>query len=63
MYLGHHTWLIMFSTPPLLAYACRKYNLPEGPCNDCCVHFWCSPCAICQEAQELRKREGWQTWQ
>ena len=29
-----------------------KYNLPARPCNDCCVGFFCSPCALCQEYQE-----------
>eukprot|EP00850_Spirogloea_muscicola_P023436 SM000356S13440 [mRNA] locus=s356:84599:85529:- [translate_table: standard] len=44
-------------------YACgirtqirRKYNLPEAPCGDCCVHFWCHPCAICQEHREMVSR-------
>jgi len=40
----------------------NKYNLPEEPCNDCCVHCFCGPCAICQEAREMRIREGWQQW-
>ncbi|XP_045790789.1 protein PLANT CADMIUM RESISTANCE 7-like [Trifolium pratense] len=40
------------------------YNLPEEPCNDCCVHCWCSLCAICQEYRELKNRgldpsKGW----
>ncbi|KAK9823834.1 hypothetical protein WJX72_005813 [[Myrmecia] bisecta] len=30
-----------------------KYNLPEEPCSDCCVHFWCSPCGVCQEARHI----------
>ena len=34
-----------------------KYGLPEGPCTDCCVHFWCHLCAQCQEARELKARE------
>jgi Cys-rich protein (TIGR01571 family) len=29
-----------------------KYNLPARPCNDCCVTFFCSQCALCQEYQE-----------
>ncbi|GMH40500.1 hypothetical protein BSKO_08404 [Bryopsis sp. KO-2023] len=32
----------------------NKYNLPEEPCSDCCVHFWCSPCGVCQEARQLK---------
>ncbi|KAG6494594.1 hypothetical protein ZIOFF_042354 [Zingiber officinale] len=23
-----------------------QYNLPESPCYDCCVHFWCESCAL-----------------
>lgn len=34
----------------------RKYGLPEDPCGDCCVHFWCHSCAMCQEARELKAR-------
>eukprot|EP00983_Pelagomonas_calceolata_P033243 1041084-Pelagomonas_calceolata.AAC.2 len=26
----------------------NKYGLNETPCSDCCVHCWCSPCAVCQ---------------
>ncbi|KAF5839460.1 PLAC8 family-domain-containing protein [Dunaliella salina] len=37
----------------------KKYNLVEEPCGDCCIHFFCSPCAVCQEARELRIRERW----
>ncbi|KAK7314521.1 hypothetical protein VNO77_33047 [Canavalia gladiata] len=32
------------------------YNLPEEPCMDFCVHYWCSICAICQEYRELKNR-------
>jgi Cys-rich protein (TIGR01571 family) len=44
-------------------YSCSKrssmraqYNLQESPCLDCCVHFWCDTCALCQEYRELEKR-------
>ncbi|XP_020241808.1 cell number regulator 11-like [Asparagus officinalis] len=41
-----------------------KYSLPEEPCCDCCVHFCCEPCALCQEHAELQSRgfdasKGW----
>mmetsp|Transcript_27483 Transcript_27483/g.74351 ORF Transcript_27483/g.74351 Transcript_27483/m.74351 type:complete len:102 (+) Transcript_27483:85-390(+) len=32
----------------------NKYGLNETPCSDCCVHCWCSPCAVCQEARQLK---------
>ncbi|XP_059455056.1 cell number regulator 2-like [Corylus avellana] len=32
------------------------YSLPEDPCGDCCVHFWCTTCALCQEYRELKSR-------
>lgn len=32
------------------------YNLPEEPCMDFCVHYWCGICAICQEHRELKNR-------
>uniref|UniRef100_A0A7S0WN92 Uncharacterized protein n=1 Tax=Chlamydomonas leiostraca TaxID=1034604 RepID=A0A7S0WN92_9CHLO len=34
----------------------QKYGLKEDPCSDCCVHCWCSPCGLCQEARELKAR-------
>ena len=34
-----------------------KYGLPEKPCSDFCVHFWCHLCALCQETRELVARE------
>ncbi|KAG6498544.1 hypothetical protein ZIOFF_038264 [Zingiber officinale] len=33
-----------------------QYKLPESPCCDCCVHFWCESCALCQEYRELQAR-------
>ncbi|KAB1212637.1 Protein PLANT CADMIUM RESISTANCE 7 [Morella rubra] len=32
------------------------YSLPEDPCGDCCVHFWCECCSLCQEYRELKAR-------
>ncbi|XP_009410080.2 cell number regulator 10 isoform X1 [Musa acuminata AAA Group] len=32
------------------------YNLPDSPCCDCCVHFCCETCALCQEYRELKNR-------
>ncbi|XP_062212928.1 cell number regulator 10-like [Phragmites australis] len=33
-----------------------EFNLPESPCCDCCVHFCCEPCALCQQYRELKAR-------
>ncbi|XP_027098060.1 protein PLANT CADMIUM RESISTANCE 2 [Coffea arabica] len=43
----------------------KQYNLPATPCGDCLVHFFCEPCALCQEHRELKNRGfdmslGWQ---
>nr|XP_043613833.1 protein PLANT CADMIUM RESISTANCE 11-like [Erigeron canadensis] len=43
----------------------RQYGLTEAPTNDCCVHFCCGPCALCQEYRELQHHGfdlsiGWQ---
>ncbi|GAV66647.1 PLAC8 domain-containing protein [Cephalotus follicularis] len=43
----------------------KQYMLEEGTCNDCCTHFWCEGCALCQEYRELKSRGfdmslGWQ---
>ncbi|PON86477.1 PLAC8 motif-containing protein [Trema orientale] len=32
------------------------YSLPEEPCKDCCVHYFCVCCALCQEYRELKNR-------
>jgi Cys-rich protein (TIGR01571 family) len=32
------------------------FGLPESPCCDCCVHFCCEPCALCQQYRELKAR-------
>ncbi|XP_059433777.1 protein PLANT CADMIUM RESISTANCE 2-like [Corylus avellana] len=34
----------------------RQYMLKESPCWDCCVHFFCFHCALCQEYRELKNR-------
>uniref|UniRef100_A0ACD5YU14 Uncharacterized protein n=1 Tax=Avena sativa TaxID=4498 RepID=A0ACD5YU14_AVESA len=33
-----------------------QYGLQEAPCADCCIHWCCEPCALCQEYRELKKR-------
>ncbi|KAM0851081.1 hypothetical protein ACQ4PT_052659 [Festuca glaucescens] len=33
-----------------------QYALKEKPCADCCVHWFCEPCALCQEYRELKNR-------
>ena len=34
----------------------QKYGLPEDPCSDCCIYFWCTNCAICMDLRELKNR-------
>ncbi|ONI26762.1 hypothetical protein PRUPE_1G043800 [Prunus persica] len=41
-----------------------KFGLPDKPCCDCGVHFFCDSCALCQEHAELKIRgldpsKGW----
>ena len=33
-----------------------QYGIPENSCGDCCTHFWCETCALCQEYRELQYR-------
>jgi Cys-rich protein (TIGR01571 family) len=33
-----------------------KYNLNGATCDDICTHYCCSPCAVCQEYREVKKR-------
>ncbi|KAG2489090.1 hypothetical protein HYH03_012316 [Edaphochlamys debaryana] len=39
-----------------------KYNLRPEPCNDLVTHLFCSPCALCQEAREVRYQERRQAY-
>eukprot|EP00798_Chlamydomonas_sp_ICE-L_P005505 gene5505-5532_t len=41
---------------PIRSQLRNKYGLPPRPCSDELVHFFCNPCALCQEARELRFR-------
>ncbi|KAG2727847.1 hypothetical protein I3760_01G178200 [Carya illinoinensis] len=36
-----------------------KYGLPDEPCCDCCVHYSCEQCALCQEYAELNTEAAW----
>lgn len=41
------------------------YGIEDDCCGDCCTHFWCECCALCQEYRELQLRGydvalGWQ---
>ncbi|GAB4830798.1 hypothetical protein Ancab_004828 [Ancistrocladus abbreviatus] len=43
----------------------QQYGIPASCCEDCCTHFWCEYCALCQEYRELQHRGylpalGWQ---
>ncbi|KAL1551240.1 Protein PLANT CADMIUM RESISTANCE 11 [Salvia divinorum] len=33
-----------------------QYFLEEQPCTDCCVHWCCETCSLCQEYRELENR-------
>ncbi len=38
----------------------KKYNLKEDPsCSDLCTTVFCGPCALCQEAREMKSRGKW----
>ncbi|GAB4838953.1 Protein CADMIUM RESISTANCE 2 [Ancistrocladus abbreviatus] len=34
----------------------QQYGIPTNTCKDCCTHYWCEPCALCQEYRELQHR-------
>lgn len=36
----------------------KKYDIPGDLEQDIMIHTLCSPCAVCQEAQEIRLREN-----
>ena len=33
-----------------------QYAMEPSTCSDCCVHYWCETCALCQEYRELQNR-------
>jgi len=35
----------------------NKFGLKEDPCGDCPVTLFCGPCAVCQEAREMKSRD------
>ncbi|KAI7993387.1 Protein PLANT CADMIUM RESISTANCE 3 [Camellia lanceoleosa] len=42
----------------------QQYMLQETLCDDCLVHCFCEPCALCQEYRELKNRgfDMWHGW-
>ncbi|XP_021760005.1 protein PLANT CADMIUM RESISTANCE 2-like isoform X2 [Chenopodium quinoa] len=32
-----------------------QMGMPEDCFGDCCIHFWCEYCALCQEYRELQR--------
>ncbi|XP_003631175.2 protein PLANT CADMIUM RESISTANCE 2 [Vitis vinifera] len=34
----------------------KQFMLEKSPCDDCLVHWFCEPCALCQEHRELKIR-------
>ncbi|XVE85448.1 hypothetical protein DITRI_Ditri17bG0091900 [Diplodiscus trichospermus] len=55
--------LIGWSTGCACIYSClyrsrmrSQYMLEDSPIGDCCVHFCCETCALCQEYRELKNR-------
>ncbi|MBA0559109.1 hypothetical protein Golob_016089 [Gossypium lobatum] len=53
--LGNKT-LARMNTNHLKEKLRAKFGLPAEPCHDCCVHFCCESCALCQEHAELKAR-------
>lgn len=37
----------------------NKLKIEGGFCGDCCVHWFCGPCASCQEYREVQFRKGY----
>ncbi|XP_052115189.1 protein PLANT CADMIUM RESISTANCE 2 isoform X1 [Arachis duranensis] len=57
-----YAMILFFIGSPCL-YSCiyrtrmrRQFLLKETLCLDCIVHFFCEPCALCQEYRELQNR-------
>ncbi|KAJ9187302.1 hypothetical protein P3X46_002775 [Hevea brasiliensis] len=61
--------LYFVGVPCLYSFTYRSklrsnYSLPGEACGDCCIHWCCLHCAICQEYRELKNRgldpsKGW----
>jgi Cys-rich protein (TIGR01571 family) len=56
-------WLLMAAVScqccvhvPLRKKIHARYNIkPQEGCEDCCITFFCAPCAICQETAQLQE--------
>ncbi|TFL02845.1 PLAC8 family-domain-containing protein [Pterulicium gracile] len=35
----------------------KRYNIKGSGCGDCCMSFWCNPCALSQQSHELELEE------
>lgn len=33
----------------------KDFNREGSCCGACCTYFWCSPCANCQQAREIKE--------
>lgn len=60
MYCGLSVLAAATNIPFQACYGCnnrqktrRKYGLIEQPCEDCCCHLFCVPCALVQEMREV----------
>lgn len=53
-YLAHLFCLQGCVAGPKRAKLRGAHGLPAEPCSDCCVHTWCSPCAVCQEMRVVK---------
>lgn len=36
----------------------QKFDIPGDGCEDCCLHFWCFPCALAQEGRHMDRFVG-----
>lgn len=34
----------------------NRFNINGSIVHDICCHIWCSPCAVCQEYREVKRR-------
>lgn len=38
------------------AVPCGCFECTDDDCADCCSAYWCTPCALCQDAREIQLR-------
>jgi Cys-rich protein (TIGR01571 family) len=51
-------WISLFLQCCIRTTIREQRNIDGGAVSDCCLHYFCMPCALCQEAHEMSVMTG-----